>query len=201
VLRSIQLVTLQPAVILAVAVLSNGAVEKEVVELDDGIDEARIGAANAALSGQLVGRALSDLPPLQSTGDTDVDRLARLTRDAFATHPPEAEPLYVGGASRIAAEHQSFATVESAARLIEMLEHQVVVVSLVRDLLDQGVTVRIGSENELEELRDCAIVLAPYEGEGEVAGTVGVLGPTRMDYRQALAAVAAVSQQLGRLLS
>jgi heat-inducible transcriptional repressor len=82
-----------------------------------------------------------------------------------------------------------------------MLERQVVVVSLVRDLLDQGLTVRIGSENDVEELRDCAIVLAPYEVEGELAGTVGVLGPTRMDYRQALAAVAAVSQQLGRLLS
>jgi heat-inducible transcriptional repressor len=44
-------------------------------------------------------------------------------------------------------------------------------------------------------------VLAPYTIEGEVAGTVGVLGPTRMDYQQALAAVAAVSDQLGRLLS
>jgi heat-inducible transcriptional repressor len=43
-------------------------------------------------------------------------------------------------------------------------------------------------------------VLAPYSVDGQMAGTVGVLGPTRMDYQQALAAVAAVSQQLGRLL-
>jgi heat-inducible transcriptional repressor len=71
----------------------------------------------------------------------------------------------------------------------------------VRNLLDQGVNVSIGSENEIKELRDCAIVLAPYRVEGEVAGTVSVLGPTRMDYRQTIGAVAAVSQQLGRLLS
>ncbi len=76
-----------------------------------------------------------------------------------------------------------------------------VVVSLVRNLLDQGVNVSIGSENEIEELRDCAIVLAPYRVEGEFAGTVGVLGPTRMDYRRTIGAVAAVSQQLGRLLT
>ena len=44
-------------------------------------------------------------------------------------------------------------------------------------------------------------VVAPYRVDGEVAGTVGVLGPTRMDYRQALAAVEAISQQLGRVLS
>jgi heat-inducible transcriptional repressor len=81
-----------------------------------------------------------------------------------------------------------------------MLEQQVVVVSLVRDLLDQGVTVSIGSENDVDELRDCSLVLAPYSVDGQMLGTVGVLGPTRMDYQQALAAVAAVSQQLGRLL-
>ncbi|MGI8796188.1 MAG: heat-inducible transcriptional repressor HrcA [Acidimicrobiia bacterium] len=201
VVRSVQLVTLQPSVVLAVAVLSNGGVEKEVLQLDREVDESRVGAAAAALGSQLTGQALTDLPALRPSGDADVDHLAGLARDGLAEHPPTAEPLYVGGTSRIAAEQQSFATVESAARLLEMLEHQVVVVSLVRDLLDEGVTVRIGSENEIEELREFAIVLAPYEVEGELAGTVGVLGPTRMDYRQALAAVAAVSQQLGRLLS
>jgi heat-inducible transcriptional repressor len=72
---------------------------------------------------------------------------------------------------------------------------------LVQNLLDQGVTVRIGAENNRAELRECSLVLAPYTIEGDVAGTVAVLGPTRMDYQQALAAVAAVSNQLGRLLS
>jgi heat-inducible transcriptional repressor len=61
--------------------------------------------------------------------------------------------------------------------------------------------VRIGSENEQADLRECSIVLAPYLVEGEPIGTVGVLGPTRMDYRQATAAVSAVSQRLGRRLS
>jgi len=61
--------------------------------------------------------------------------------------------------------------------------------------------VSIGSENRLEDLRDCAIVLAPFDVDRQPAGIVGVLGPTRMDYRHALAAVAAVSQQLGQHLS
>ena len=103
--------------------------------------------------------------------------------------------------SRLAAEQEAFSTTQSAARLLEMLEHQVVVVSLVRELLDQGLRVSIGSENPLDELRDCSIVLAPYAVDGRPVGVVGVLGPTRMDYRHALAAVSAVSQQLGRHLS
>ena len=75
------------------------------------------------------------------------------------------------------------------------------VVSLVRELFSRGLSVSIGSENRLADLRDCSIVLAPYEIDGQTAGVVGVLGPTRMDYRHALAAVSVVSEQLGRHLS
>ena len=76
-----------------------------------------------------------------------------------------------------------------------------VLASLLRELLGPGLTVRIGSENARADLQECSIVLAPYLVEGEPIGTVGVLGPTRMDYRKAQAAVTAISQQLGRQLS
>ena len=62
--------------------------------------------------------------------------------------------------------------------------------NVLRELLGPGLTVRIGSENERADLRECSLVLAPYLVEGEAIGTVGVLGPTRMDYRKAQAAVA-----------
>jgi heat-inducible transcriptional repressor len=48
---------------------------------------------------------------------------------------------------------------------------------------------------------ECAVVVAPYTVEGERAGTIGILGPTRMNYSQALAAVATVSQRLGKTLA
>ncbi len=201
--RSVQLVMLHPGVVLAVAVLSNGAVEKATLELAGQPGEASVATAAAALERQWTGRAFDNLPESQSTGDAEVDGLTAAVRDAFGelVEALPSEALYVGGTSRLAAEQESFATTESAAHLLELLEHQVVVVSLVRGLLDQGVNVSIGSENSIEELRDCAIVLAPYRVEGELAGTVGVLGPTRMDYRLTIGAVAAVSEQLGRLLS
>ena len=56
-------------------------------------------------------------------------------------------------------------------------------------------------ERNVLALAECSIVVAPYEIEGERAGTVGILGPTRMHYEQALAAVAVVSKRLGRVLS
>jgi heat-inducible transcriptional repressor len=198
--RSAQLIVLQPELLLAVAVLSNGSVEKEVITNAGEFDDEQIARASAVLDATLREGSLAS-PPAAASGDPVVDRLAQHGVDALTRRAASGtDPLYVGGASRIAAEHDAFATAERASRLLEMLEQQVVVVSLVRDLLDQGVTVSIGSEHDVDELRDCSLVLAPYSVDGQTLGTVGVLGPTRMDYQQALAAVAAVSQQLGRLL-
>ena len=75
------------------------------------------------------------------------------------------------------------------------------VVTLLRDVIDRGLNVAIGTETGIEPLADCAVVVAPYEVDGENLGSIGVLGPTRMNYPQALAAVAVVSQRLGDRLS
>jgi heat-inducible transcriptional repressor len=201
--RSVQLVTLQPSLVLALAILSNGRVEKSILHVPADTDDATIATAAALLDTQLAGARWTSLPELRPVAGPDADTLAREARDALVARADQdiLEPLYVGGASRLAAEQEAFPTSTSATRLLELLERQVEVVSLVHDLLDQGPTVRIGSENPIDELRDCSIVVAPYRVDGEVAGTVGVLGPTRMDYRQALAAVEAISQQLGDVLS
>jgi heat-inducible transcriptional repressor len=202
--RSVQLVNLQPSVVLALAILSTGRVEKCVLHVPAETDDATIATASALLDTQLAGAGWNQLPELRPVAGPAADSLAREARDALRSRAQQelVEPLYVGGASRLAAEHEAFPTTDSAARLLELLERQVEVVSLVHDLLDQGnTTIRIGSENSIDELRDCSIVIAPYRVDGEVAGTVGVLGPTRMDYRQALAAVEAISQQLGDVLS
>ncbi len=58
----------------------------------------------------------------------------------------------------------------------------------------------IGAEHGVEPLAQCSIVVAPYECDGEMLGTIGVLGPTRMNYPNAIAAVGVVSQRLGLAL-
>ncbi|MGH8993417.1 MAG: heat-inducible transcriptional repressor HrcA [Acidimicrobiia bacterium] len=202
--RSVQVVSLHEGSALVVAVLSDGRVERQFIEVGrEGIDDNRLVAASAVLDTQLRGATLAELPALLSTGDAATDALATQAREALAIRGsvPMPESVFVGGASRIAADLDAFTAGETVARLLELLEHQYVVVTLVRDLIDQGVTVRIGAENQLEDLRECSVVLARYTVEGQAAGTVGVLGPTRMDYPRAIAAVAAVSRRLGRHLS
>jgi heat-inducible transcriptional repressor len=208
--RAANIVLLQPRVVLAVVVLSNGSVEKEVVVFDDDVSEDDAAEASIRFTQQLSGRRLSDLlveddqaTPATSRERPDrINEIVNASRIALQTRLDlhQNDALYVGGASRLAAEHDAFVTTNTA-RLLELLEQHVVLASLMRELLGPGLTVCIGSENTSLDLRECSLVLAPYLVEGEPGGTVGVLGPTRMDYRKAQAAVSAVSQQLGRQLS
>jgi heat-inducible transcriptional repressor len=202
--RSVHLALLQPRLLLAVVVMSNGAVEKETVVLEAEAESEDVAIASARLAAHLAGRRLAEIPVLRYSGVAGdrADVLARASGEALAAYVRvhHDEPLYVGGASRLAAEQEAFAST-SASGLLELLEQHVVLGALLRELLGPGLTVRIGAENELADLRECSLVLAPYLVEGEPIGTVGVLGPTRMDYRKAQAAVSTVSRQLGQQLS
>ncbi len=202
-IRTVKLVRLHPSVVLALAVLSNGHVEKCLVDVDENLSDGSVSSAATALDCALGGKTWAAVPAVGPTGDVAVDRLTGEVRDVFAQRSAAEhnEPVYVGGASWLAADHEAFPSTSSAARLLELLEHQSDVVTLLRELLEFGPTVRIGSENLIDELRDCSLVVAPFHVEGEPVGTVGVLGPTRMDYSRALAAVDAVSKQLGLVLS
>jgi heat-inducible transcriptional repressor len=110
----------------------------------------------------------------------------------------EAEHVFVGGTSRMV---NAFDAIEKVREVLSVLERQLVVVSLIRDVLNRGLSVAIGSETGVEPLAECSLVVAPYEVEGQQVGTVGVLGPSRLNYPQALSAVAVVSRRLGDRLS
>jgi heat-inducible transcriptional repressor len=198
-IRSVQLVGIGSRTGLLVVVLSNGVIEKATIDLADDIDDARLGAATAHLSACLVGHTLADLPELATSGDALLDDICATAVRGLATgHDKDADQVYLGGVSRMA---QAFDAVETVRRVLTTLEQQYVVVGLVRDVLDRGLSVAIGAEHGLVPLAECSIVVAPYEVDGELAGSIGILGPTRMHYPEALAAVAVVSQRLGRRLS
>jgi heat-inducible transcriptional repressor len=199
VVRSVQLVSLSAHVVMAVAVLSNGTVENEQVEIGDDVGDGTIAAATARLSAHLMGRGLAELTAVPTSGDAAVDRLCADTCQALLSRAGhEGTPVYVGGASRMAS---AFDAVEVVRNVLLTLEQQYVVVGLLRDVLDRGLSVAIGGEHGVEPLAACSVVVAPYVVDGEPAGTIGVLGPTRMNYPQALAAVEVVSERLSHRLS
>jgi heat-inducible transcriptional repressor len=197
--RSVHVVGLGPHVALAVAVLSDGTVKKAVVDLEQGVGEERLAVVGAHLSAHLAGLALDGVISLPPTGDETTDRLvAEAHRALDRAGSAEPDQLFVGGAAQMAT---TFDAIETVRRVLAILEQQYVLVSLLRQAIhDDQLTVSIGAEHGVEPLAQCSIVVAPYEYDGTTVGTIGVLGPTRMNYPNAIAAVGVVSERLGRAL-
>jgi heat-inducible transcriptional repressor len=186
-------------VALFVAVLGNGSIEKRTVDLPSDADEVTLATAAAHLSHHAVDNLLASVPAVPVPDDPHLGGVVSAVADAVAQHTDvDPEQVFVGGASLMA---KAFDAVESVRSVLAILEQQLVVVTLLRDVLDRGLNVAIGTETGMQPLADCSIVVAPYEVEGEPVGSIGVLGPTRMNYPLALAAVAVVSNRLGRRLS
>jgi heat-inducible transcriptional repressor len=197
--RSVQLVGLNDRVALLIVVLSTGAVDKHTIDLPEGTDDARLAAATARLSEVLVGPPIMGRPHFPATSDAMLDTILDRCADALdVSVEVDADNVFVGGTARMAS---AFDAVDTVKEVLSILEQQLVVVTLLHDVLDRGLNVAIGTETGMLPLVDCSVVVAPYQVGGEPAGTIGVLGPTRMNYPQALAAVAIVSKRLGSHLS
>jgi heat-inducible transcriptional repressor len=200
-IRSVQLVGLGSRLALLVVVLADGAVQKQSIEFADEVDEAHLADAGARLSAHALGIPVTEVAPVATpTGDAATDAVVATALGALRSLAGSdgAEQLFVGGSSRMAA---AFDAVDTVRSVLTILEQQLVVVTLLRDILDTGLSVAIGTEHGVEPLASCAIVVMPVSVDGMEAGTIGLLGPTRMNYPLALAAARVVGDRLGQRLS
>jgi heat-inducible transcriptional repressor len=197
--RSAQVVGLSAVRAKVVVVLSDGAVESRTIEISETVTSDNLMAASRAVDTAWNGMTLSDLSSVSPSGEAAVDAICTRASDAMGSAASSAdhEHVFVGGPSRLAG---SFDAIETVRGILSILEQELVVVSLLRDVLESGLSVAIGSEHGYEPLASCAVVVAPVHLEGQQAGAVGLLGPTRMDYPAAMAAAEVVGRQLSRKL-
>jgi heat-inducible transcriptional repressor len=201
--RHIELVALGLNRLLVVLILSTGRVEQRVVELDTDVTEADLAdlraRVNAAATGEVIGDAAAALGALASPGPGGPTAIVVETLvDAMSDHRSD-ERIAVGGAANLARYGDSF---DSAVRpLLEALEEHVVLLKLLGEAAGGGmVTVRIGHEGPYEQLSSTSVVATGYGPHDDALATLGVVGPTRMDYPGSMAAVRAVARYVSRIL-
>jgi heat-inducible transcriptional repressor len=202
--RHIEVVALTPTRLLLVLILSTGRVEQRLVELDSELSDDDLAAlrsrVNLAATGERIAHAATALHDLLA-GDEPAPRALAAVVDtlveAMSDHRSD-ERIAVGGTANLARYGDSF---ETAVRpLLEALEEQVVLLKLLGEATTGGaVTVRIGTEGPYEELSSTSVVATGY-GPGDALASLGIVGPTRMDYPSTMAAVRAVARYVSRIL-
>ncbi|MCL5104616.1 MAG: heat-inducible transcriptional repressor HrcA [Armatimonadetes bacterium] len=193
--------------LLAVLVLSNGRVIHELLEFDSATVQPDPVRATNFLTRRLGGRtlesisagAMEDLPPDAVDMKDMLGKVMQFIRREVES--TDEGDVHLEGASYIM--HQpEFKDIERLEAVLSVLEQRKALYKLFSTVyLGPGTTVIIGSENPLGEMRDCSFVAAPYRIYGRIAGTIGVIGPTRMDYPRAVGAVEFMARNLGDLLT
>jgi heat-inducible transcriptional repressor len=198
-LKLVELVGLTPATALLLLVADTGRVEKRIVEVPVGTIEHDLERVRSVLGEQLRGQALRDvhvrLTSLVDDAPSELRELLGALADATATDLTDetVHHIFVGGQASLAGE-ESFER-DQLSRVLQLLEERVTLARLLSETTaDDEPTVRIGGENEVEDLRSTSLVAQRYRLI--TAGSLGVLGPTRMDYASVLATVRAVADQL-----
>ncbi len=188
--QRIQIVPLSGDLVLVLAVGSRGTVDRSTLRVDGGVSDSLANQASNLMTASLRNSRFGSNLVVPPTNDPELDALVcaviAVLHDSFGS---EEVDLWVREVYKTAAALEER---EKVTRMIEALEQQLLVVELIRGLVEQGTTVSIGEEIGVEALNECALVVAPCEVGGEIVGSVGVLGPMRMDYPLATTAVAAI---------
>ena len=198
-IRSVELLRRDDGRVTLLLIANTGVVEQGIVELPAELSEATLDSMAQKLSAELDGVAFEEVVPKLREGSQKGDRrlIAAEIERMLGGHT--LDRIFRGGTSKILSP-EKFPDISVAHEVVEALEHPSVVTSLAEAARSaETVLVYIGREVPVRQMRVCSIVFSTYGSEkGE--GTLGVVGPTRMDYPHTIAAVESVARSLGSLL-
>ena len=204
-IRHIEVLRLQPQIVMVVIITSTGGVSKRVMAFDEAVDRGLVAWASEFLNEELVGLGLGARklrsrladPTMGPTERTFLDRLVPVFTELAES---AQDTLYVDGAARLMSEHR-FQDITQINELMYMLEGRVVLLDMLRKVLDKReVLVRIGSENTAPALRSLAMVTSGYGLPQRSLGTVSLIGPVAMDYAATIGIVRDAARQLSHFV-
>ncbi len=204
--RHLEVLPITPSRLMLVLITDTGRVDQRIVELGDVISEEHTaqlrGVLNTAMAGQRLADASAKVAELPEEVPSNLRdpmlRVATVLIETLVEHPEER--LVLGGTANLTRNITDFPG--SLRQVLEALEEQVIVLKLLAASRDPGrVLVRIGEENEAAEMRSTSVVSIGYGSRDNPLGGLGVVGPTRMDYPGTMAAVRAVANYVGEILT
>ena len=188
--RCLQFLPLDDRRAIAVLMTDAGFIENKIVDMPDGAAFEDFQRMALVINGCLAGHTLDAISPAvmknirEEIGDESLFEAAQeVIHRSLDTG--KHERLYLGGTSEILSQPE-FHDVEKVKEILLMFEEEQLLKDILHAHLGEGLKVTIGKENEVRGMQDCSLMTATYHLDGELLGTIAVLGPTRMEYGKAM---------------
>lgn len=205
-LEKIQMVPVSSHQVLVVIVADTGFINHRILDLHQSIEPQRLQEINEFLQNKLYGLSLDQVNitllremshQIAREGQI-LDLTLQLMEQALLESGEER--IFTGGALNMLNQPE-FRDVDKVKTLLRMLEEEEIVKRLLLKQNGEGTGIVIGGEIPIEGINKCSVVTGTYKVNGRVVGSIGVIGPTRMTYSNAVSIVELVTDQLSQLLT
>ncbi len=188
--------------VLLVLTTESGIVESKPVKVSSDLTIPDMEKISEYLNQKLAGLTIDDITPslmreLRTDLIKETDVVEHTLYVLAESFKQSGEKLALGGTTNILKQPE-FNDLHKVRELLSFFENENSLMELLTDA--EGIVVRIGRENPREEIQDCSVITASYELKGRPLGTIGVLGPTRMDYSRVIAIVDQIAKELTKTL-
>lgn len=201
-LRHLDLFSVQPKLALLVVVLQEGILRKQIVDLGEETDEARLDQLGNRLDALYRNCTASELAAKQPEGPeaaVEIRVQQAVLRLMNALNEQGMRDIWYDGVTQLLSQPE-FGNVERLRNFLQLMEKPEELTKVLGGAYNaQGISIVIGDENQNEALKSYTLVLTRYSVPGEAGGLIGVIGPTRMRYDRAISSVSYVAEQLGAL--
>ena len=201
-MKFIQLSQVEADKLLCVMVLEGNIIKNKIIEVNDYLDNETMLKLNILLNSSLNGLTLEEInlgviSRLTAQAGDQMEIVRRILEAVGETIiAADDMEIYTSGATNIF-KYPELSDSQNARNLISTFEEKQQLTSLVTDeTLEKGIQVYIGDETPIQTMKDCSVITATYELEDGLKGTIGIIGPKRMDYEKALEAISSVKEKL-----
>lgn len=204
-LKHLQIVPLNDKTAVAIIVTNTGHVENKVVTIPDGMSvldiEKMVNLLNARLSGVPL---LQFKSKLHNEVSSELGRYVAKYEELMSMiesvlQSDEEDRIFVGGTTNMLTQPE-FRDVGKVKGILDLFDEAHTLVKLFSEA-SPGIQVRIGAENSVEAISNCSLITASYSIDGQLLGTIGILGPTRMEYGKVISLLDHLSKDMAVLLA
>lgn len=204
-IRRVQLVPVSENTALMIVVTNAGIIKDAVIRVPEGVDAHALYAMSQMLTQQLDGLTMAQVRARFADMFRDLKENRKLLAGVLDVlenriAQRESEQMVVGGSTNLL-NYPEYSDVEKAKSFLSVLESKDKLYPLLRQAGTMEFSIRIGPENALPELNDCSMVTATYRVGGHSTGTMGIIGPTRMNYGKVLSVLSFMGKAITDMLS
>lgn len=198
-IKDIKFILLGERMLMAVILTENGAIKETIIKYDEDINQNQVEGLNFTFNNKLRGKPLEKIDkPMEeyilSTMSDQVNVIKPIIQQMNKAIE-ESDKIYLKGANNVF-DFPEFKKVDTARNFLSILDTKEEMLEVLNSGLAKDINVYIGEENEKEELKDLSIVTFKHTVGGKDLGTIGIIGPKRMDYSKVISIMKYINKKL-----